>query len=147
MPIPRPFSFLGDLGNGNSSFLGGWGNLKVIPWVPRGISGSSAKLNKEIPLNLPNLCTKVKVYLGNHGIPSFNEGYQINESKSKRYCSGRLKYGFRRKMNLWPVEHLFQHICHHFWVGLLGTIANPMVLPPFPRIKTPNSQLRLRIVF
>ena len=23
------------------------------------------------------------------------------------------------KMNLWPVEHFFQHICHHFWVGLL----------------------------
>ena len=22
-------------------------------------------------------------------------------------------------MNLWPVEHFFQHICHHFWVGLL----------------------------
>ena len=29
------------------------------------------------------------------------------------------------KMNLWPVEHFFQHICHHFWVGLLGAIANP----------------------
>ena len=28
-------------------------------------------------------------------------------------------------MNLWPVEHFFQHICHHFWVGLLGAIANP----------------------
>ena len=28
-------------------------------------------------------------------------------------------------MNLWPVEHLFQQICHHFWVGLLGAIANP----------------------
>ena len=23
------------------------------------------------------------------------------------------------KMNLWPVEHFFEHICHHFWVGLL----------------------------
>ena len=22
-------------------------------------------------------------------------------------------------MNLWPVEHFFEHICHHFWVGLL----------------------------
>ena len=21
------------------------------------------------------------------------------------------------KMNLWPVEHFFEHICHHFWVG------------------------------
>ena len=26
-------------------------------------------------------------------------------------------------MNLWQVEHFFQHICHHFWVGLLGVIA------------------------
>ena len=24
-----------------------------------------------------------------------------------------------RKMNLWPVEHFFEHICHDFWVGLL----------------------------
>ena len=23
------------------------------------------------------------------------------------------------KMNLRPVEHFFEHICHHFWVGLL----------------------------
>ena len=23
------------------------------------------------------------------------------------------------KMNLWPVKHFFEHICHHFWVGLL----------------------------
>ena len=22
-------------------------------------------------------------------------------------------------MNLWPVEHFFEGICHHFWVGLL----------------------------
>ena len=22
-------------------------------------------------------------------------------------------------MNLWPVEHFFEHTCHHFWVGLL----------------------------
>ena len=22
-------------------------------------------------------------------------------------------------MNLWPVEHIFEHICHYFWVGLL----------------------------
>ena len=29
------------------------------------------------------------------------------------------------KMNLRPVEHFFQDICHHFWVGFLGTIANP----------------------
>ena len=28
-------------------------------------------------------------------------------------------------MNLWPVEHFFQHICHHFWVGLLLHPANP----------------------
>ena len=21
------------------------------------------------------------------------------------------------KMNLWPVEHFFEHICHQFWVG------------------------------
>jgi hypothetical protein len=27
------------------------------------------------------------------------------------------------KMNLLPFEHFFQHICHHFWVGLLGAIA------------------------
>ena len=26
------------------------------------------------------------------------------------------------KMNLWPVEHYFEHICHHFWVG---ATANP----------------------
>ena len=29
------------------------------------------------------------------------------------------------QMKLWPVEHFFQRICHHFWVGLLGAIANP----------------------
>ena len=29
------------------------------------------------------------------------------------------------KMNLLPVEHFYQHICHHFWAGLLGAIANP----------------------
>ena len=23
------------------------------------------------------------------------------------------------KINLWPVEHFFEHICHHIWVGLL----------------------------
>ena len=23
------------------------------------------------------------------------------------------------KMKLWPVEHFFEHICHHFWVDLL----------------------------
>ena len=23
------------------------------------------------------------------------------------------------KMKLWPVEYFFEHICHHFWVGLL----------------------------
>jgi hypothetical protein len=23
------------------------------------------------------------------------------------------------KRNLWPVEHFFEHFCHHFWVGLL----------------------------
>ena len=23
------------------------------------------------------------------------------------------------KMDLWPVDYFFQHICHHFWVGLL----------------------------
>ena len=22
-------------------------------------------------------------------------------------------------MNFWPVEHFFEHICHHFWMGLL----------------------------
>ena len=22
-------------------------------------------------------------------------------------------------MNLWPIEHFFEPICHHFWVGLL----------------------------
>ena len=22
-------------------------------------------------------------------------------------------------MNLWPVEHFFEHICYDFWVGLL----------------------------
>ena len=33
------------------------------------------------------------------------------------------------KMNLWPVEHFFEHFCHHFWVGAtanpLGASANP----------------------
>ena len=28
-------------------------------------------------------------------------------------------------MNLGTVEHFFQHFCPHFWVGLLGAIANP----------------------
>ena len=28
-------------------------------------------------------------------------------------------------MNLWPVEHFFEHICHHFWVGATGATANP----------------------
>ena len=29
------------------------------------------------------------------------------------------------KMNIWPVEHFFEHICHHFWVGTTGATANP----------------------
>ena len=29
------------------------------------------------------------------------------------------------KMNLWPVEHFFEQICHHFWVGATGATANP----------------------
>ena len=28
-------------------------------------------------------------------------------------------------MNLWPVEHFFEHICHHFWVGLLFHLLHP----------------------
>ena len=28
-------------------------------------------------------------------------------------------------MNLWPVEHFFEHICYHFWVGATGATANP----------------------
>ena len=28
-------------------------------------------------------------------------------------------------MNLWPVEHFFEHICHHFWAGATGATANP----------------------
>ena len=27
------------------------------------------------------------------------------------------------KMTLWPVEHFFEQICHHFWVG---ATANPL---------------------
>ena len=29
------------------------------------------------------------------------------------------------KMRLWPVEHFFEHICHHFWVGLLLQLLHP----------------------
>ena len=29
------------------------------------------------------------------------------------------------KMNLWPVEHFFEHICDHFWVGLLLHLLHP----------------------
>ena len=28
-------------------------------------------------------------------------------------------------MILWPVEHFFEHICHHFWVGLLLHLLPP----------------------
>ena len=28
-------------------------------------------------------------------------------------------------MNIWLVEHFFEHICHHFWVGATGATANP----------------------
>ena len=29
------------------------------------------------------------------------------------------------KMNLWQVEHFFEYICHHSWVGATGATANP----------------------
>ena len=28
-------------------------------------------------------------------------------------------------MNFWPVEHFFEHISHHFWVGLLLHLLHP----------------------
>ena len=28
-------------------------------------------------------------------------------------------------MNLWPVEHFFENICHLFWVGAIGATENP----------------------
>ena len=29
-------------------------------------------------------------------------------------------------MNLWPVEHFFEHICHHFWVAFWNDLLqNP----------------------
>ena len=33
-------------------------------------------------------------------------------------------------MNLWPVEHFFEHICHHFWVGLLLHPVGLLLHPP-----------------
>ena len=33
-------------------------------------------------------------------------------------------------MNLWPVEHFFEHICHHFWVGLLLPPVGLLLHPP-----------------
>ena len=33
-------------------------------------------------------------------------------------------------MNLWPVEHFFEHICHHFWVGLLLPQVGLLLPPP-----------------
>ena len=32
------------------------------------------------------------------------------------------------KMNLWPIEHFFEHIFHHFWVGLLLHLMDPPIL-------------------
>ena len=29
------------------------------------------------------------------------------------------------KMNLCKVEHFFEYICHHSWVGATGATANP----------------------
>ena len=57
----------------------------------------------------------------------------VNRSKPKRPCErrpkGPLEYGFCNK-SFWKDKPLtswtlFQHICPHFWVGLLGAIANP----------------------
>ena len=31
-------------------------------------------------------------------------------------------------MNLWPIEHFFEHIFHHFWVGLLLHLMDPPIL-------------------
>ena len=33
-------------------------------------------------------------------------------------------------MNLLPVEHFFEHICHHFWVGLLLHLVGLLLHPP-----------------
>ena len=33
-------------------------------------------------------------------------------------------------MKLWPVEHFFEHICHHFWVGLLLHPVGLLLHPP-----------------
>ena len=33
-------------------------------------------------------------------------------------------------MNLWPVEHFFEHICYHFWVGLLLHSVGWLLHPP-----------------
>ena len=33
-------------------------------------------------------------------------------------------------MNLWPVEHFFEHIYHHFWVGLLLPPVGLLLHPP-----------------
>ena len=33
-------------------------------------------------------------------------------------------------MNLWPVEHFFEHICHDFWVGLLLPPVGLLLHPP-----------------
>ena len=33
-------------------------------------------------------------------------------------------------MNLWPVKHFFEHICHHFWVNLLLDPMDLLMHPP-----------------
>ena len=33
-------------------------------------------------------------------------------------------------MNLWPVEHFFEYISHHFWVGLLLPPVGLLLHPP-----------------
>ena len=34
------------------------------------------------------------------------------------------------KMNLWPVEHFFEHIYHHFWVGAAANPQGATATPP-----------------
>ena len=47
-------------------------------------------------------------------------------------------------MNLWPVEHFFEHVCHHFWVGLL---LHPPKSDDLEYLSTPTYRFRLIKIF
>ena len=47
---------------------------------------------------------------------------------NKSYWSMAFERSHFGKINLWPVEHFFEHICHHFWVSLLLPKSIAMLL-------------------